>query len=600
MAAGWLTSELAPHLLALTVADTVRELARGRRDRPALALAAGSLARRWRRVVAQSARAQGYVDGALVEALGPDYRDRLRRQPHRPRPVHAAEPAGDAVPGARRRGRDHQGPALRHRARQARAARRLPAARRRPHGRAGAAARARRRLVDRRQGAPGHPADAAHGGPRLGLRHDQLPAQPARPVPGAPRRREAGDRVDPRARSPTYGADPSFLAVTGGSAGGHLAALAALTPNDPEYQPGFEDADTSVQAAAPHYGVYDFAGATGAVAAQLMRDRFLGAEGDVQGPGERPRGVRAGLAAAAGERRRPAVLRGARPQRLPRRRRPGPDLRRPRSGRCRSSRSPTPSCPAPSTRSTSSRPSGRPPWSAASTASCASATTRGSTTGPGMTGLPADLRAKALAAKGFMPEDEGDLLYDVAVRALTARPRARGRHLLRQVGDLPRRRRPGRGQHRLHRRPPPRLGGEPGRLGVPRRRRWPTPSSAASTRSRCSGTRSRTPASRTRWSRSSAGRRRSPPCGALPWPCCSSTAGTPTSTPATTTPAGAAGSRAAARWWCTTCSPTPRTVARRRTGSTCGRWRAASPRSAALGSMRVLTRVGGDAGDPVR
>ncbi|MFL6164759.1 MAG: class I SAM-dependent methyltransferase [Ornithinibacter sp.] len=39
-----------------------------------------------------------------------------------------------------------------------------------------------------------------------------------------------------------------------------------------------------------------------------------------------------------------------------------------------------------------------------------------------MTGMPADLRAKALGAKGFMPEDEGDLLYDVAVRALADGP----------------------------------------------------------------------------------------------------------------------------------------------------------------------------------
>ena len=31
-----------------------------------------------------------------------------------------------------------------------------------------------------------------------------------------------------------------------------------LTANDPEYQPGFEDADTSLQAAVPIYGVYDF------------------------------------------------------------------------------------------------------------------------------------------------------------------------------------------------------------------------------------------------------------------------------------------------------------------------------------------------------
>jgi acetyl esterase/lipase len=54
-----------------------------------------------------------------------------------------------------------------------------------------------------------------------------------------------------------YGGDPDFIAVTGGSAGGHLASLAALTANDPRLQPGFEDADTTVQAAAPSYGVYD-------------------------------------------------------------------------------------------------------------------------------------------------------------------------------------------------------------------------------------------------------------------------------------------------------------------------------------------------------
>lgn len=60
-----------------------------------------------------------------------------------------------------------------------------------------------------------------------------------------------------------YGADPGFVAVGGGSAGGHLAALLALTPNDPEYQPGFEDADTRVQACVPIYGVYDFVEAGG-------------------------------------------------------------------------------------------------------------------------------------------------------------------------------------------------------------------------------------------------------------------------------------------------------------------------------------------------
>ena len=46
-----------------------------------------------------------------------------------------------------------------------------------------------------------------------------------------------------------YGGDPALVLVAGSSAGGHLAALAALTPNDPAFQPGFESVDTSVAAA---------------------------------------------------------------------------------------------------------------------------------------------------------------------------------------------------------------------------------------------------------------------------------------------------------------------------------------------------------------
>ena len=72
-----------------------------------------------------------------------------------------------------------------------------------------------------------------------------------------------------------YGGDPDYVAITGGSAGGHLCALAALTPDRKEWQPGFEDADTSVQVAVPHYGVYDFAGSTGLRSAEQLRDLFL-------------------------------------------------------------------------------------------------------------------------------------------------------------------------------------------------------------------------------------------------------------------------------------------------------------------------------------
>lgn len=56
-----------------------------------------------------------------------------------------------------------------------------------------------------------------------------------------------------------YGGDPGFIAITGGSAGGHLSSFAAMSPNAPEFQPGFEDADTTVQAAVPFYGAYDLA-----------------------------------------------------------------------------------------------------------------------------------------------------------------------------------------------------------------------------------------------------------------------------------------------------------------------------------------------------
>jgi acetyl esterase/lipase len=60
-----------------------------------------------------------------------------------------------------------------------------------------------------------------------------------------------------RANVATYGGDPSFIVISGGSAGGHLATLAALTPTDDLSQPELTAADTSVQACVSLYGVYD-------------------------------------------------------------------------------------------------------------------------------------------------------------------------------------------------------------------------------------------------------------------------------------------------------------------------------------------------------
>jgi acetyl esterase/lipase len=53
-----------------------------------------------------------------------------------------------------------------------------------------------------------------------------------------------------------YGIDGDCLFVVGGSAGAHLAAMAALTANDPAFQPGFEALDTSITAGIGLYGYY--------------------------------------------------------------------------------------------------------------------------------------------------------------------------------------------------------------------------------------------------------------------------------------------------------------------------------------------------------
>lgn len=60
-----------------------------------------------------------------------------------------------------------------------------------------------------------------------------------------------------REHAEAYGVDPEFLTIMGGSAGGHLTAMVGLTQDEPALQPGFEDADCSVQAVVPLYAVFD-------------------------------------------------------------------------------------------------------------------------------------------------------------------------------------------------------------------------------------------------------------------------------------------------------------------------------------------------------
>jgi acetyl esterase/lipase len=62
-----------------------------------------------------------------------------------------------------------------------------------------------------------------------------------------------------RANVDKFGGDRNFVAVAGCSAGGHLSALAGLTPDDPQYQTKLpEGADTSVDAVVGIYGRYDW------------------------------------------------------------------------------------------------------------------------------------------------------------------------------------------------------------------------------------------------------------------------------------------------------------------------------------------------------
>ncbi|WP_068272220.1 alpha/beta hydrolase [Aldersonia kunmingensis] len=63
-----------------------------------------------------------------------------------------------------------------------------------------------------------------------------------------------------RANARKYGGDPNFVAIAGCSAGGHLASLAGLTPDDPQWDTELPaDADTSVDAVVSLYGRYDWA-----------------------------------------------------------------------------------------------------------------------------------------------------------------------------------------------------------------------------------------------------------------------------------------------------------------------------------------------------
>jgi acetyl esterase/lipase len=75
-----------------------------------------------------------------------------------------------------------------------------------------------------------------------------------------------------RENAAAYGGDPDFVIASGESAGGHLAALLALTHGDRSLQPGFEHVDTRIAGVVPLYGVYDFTESPGAVRNRGLTD----------------------------------------------------------------------------------------------------------------------------------------------------------------------------------------------------------------------------------------------------------------------------------------------------------------------------------------
>lgn len=275
-ALGWPTSELAPHLVGASLLDTAAELTvRRRRGRPsrtgvvAAAAAVGLLGY----TVAGSRRVGTELDAGLRASIGDGYLDEIDL----PGPLDLRLPRGSVARPFSFRQHD------------------VEVVRDVPYTEGG-----RRAHLDIYKPRDRDLADApvlvqVHGGGwTIGTKEQQGLLLMNRMAQAgwvcvavnyrlAPRHYFPAQVVDVkravawvREHIAEHGGDPGYVAITGGSAGGHLSALTALTPGLAAYQPGFEDADTSVSACVPFYGVYDLAGITGTPASIALRDRFLG------------------------------------------------------------------------------------------------------------------------------------------------------------------------------------------------------------------------------------------------------------------------------------------------------------------------------------
>ena len=80
-----------------------------------------------------------------------------------------------------------------------------------------------------------------------------------------------------RAHAADYAIDPDRVGVWGGSAGGHLAALTAVTCRNTTLDPAAVQ-DRCVQAAVTWYGVYDFAGMTATPDGNAAGAKLLGCD----------------------------------------------------------------------------------------------------------------------------------------------------------------------------------------------------------------------------------------------------------------------------------------------------------------------------------
>jgi acetyl esterase/lipase len=258
--AGWLTSELPVHHLAWQALATALFVAGGALDETPGVIGLGITVVSWCGLivlVVQAARAGGVVEAALVETLGDGYRGEMEpglcdddapvvQWKRLVLPIRTSDPEVEKVADI-----DYGGAGLERQ--------RLDVYRGRVH-------------------APGRPVFLfIHGGAWIiGDKREQ----------GFPLMLQlashgwvcvtANYALSPKATYPEhlidvkralawvkhhiaeYGGDPAYVVISGGSAGGHLSSLAALTPNRPEYQPGFETVDTTVQGCVPFYGVYDF------------------------------------------------------------------------------------------------------------------------------------------------------------------------------------------------------------------------------------------------------------------------------------------------------------------------------------------------------